>query len=168
MFLRQVQNCSVYTSRNSNCTSCILTPNGSVRPPPTVPPYGELERGGADKSRWFIRVCVLCADEPGRHLYSIPARSCRWGGTPLIEPLHFQEPPIHLARPPTSLASLRFFAYLHLLLCPQWRSERNTFSRQSSPSRQRDITVSHASHSEGRRHFRAVAATFDSAPCEPT
>lgn len=29
------------------------------------------------------------ADEGGRHLYSIPAESYRWGGTPLIDPVDF-------------------------------------------------------------------------------
>lgn len=32
---------------------------------------------------------VQYADEAGRHLYSIPAQRCRWGGTPLIDPVDF-------------------------------------------------------------------------------
>lgn len=85
------------TPEPETACSCILTQSLWKRHPPRRFLPLEDRGGGEMGGKELDDSCasVLCADEPGRHLYSIPARSCRWGGTPLSEPLDFQEPLTH-------------------------------------------------------------------------
>lgn len=118
MFLRQVQNCSVYTSRNSNCTSCILTPNGSVRPPRQFLPMENWRGEGrtrADDS--FASVC--CARMSPVAIFT-PSQHGAAGGAEHHSSSHFisrnrrytsQDRPLHSLLSVSSPTCTCFFAH---------------------------------------------------------